>query len=626
MSASLSGVFSLQQFTDLGLLGAGMRLYTYAPATTTQKTAYTDAAGTIPHTYTSDGIGGQYIALNSRGELPAPLFLTSGGYDITLKTSAGVTVWTRRAIGGDDAGLAAAAALSSDLANTSSSAKGAGQVGFNYALNYAASTVGWAVKANPINVKWFVAAGNDTQQWQAAINWAITNNRAIYAPGGTYSITSTLTISFSGTSRGLTIMGDSGNDILGARGTILDFSALSGANGVNVTGASAQAFLTVIGITSLGSPNVNHGWYINSASYCNFDRCTFRAFSKVGYAAVHCNMTSGFVGLNHFRDCSFQSNYRGVWVLGDNSNVYSWTTCAFLDHAAAAIHFGDAATLQTNRSISVIDCDFEGNQRDFYSAACIYGLSWFGGYIENNNALHTAPRIEFANDGTNASSGGIKLYPNLIQKQLAAAGQSLIALNSVDGFDIGPFTATDGNQTDRWSVIGINCQNGRWTLPNCPPGQTPPYPISMSRSGAGGAKIFKRSGSSDDRVDITTLRIMGSAESYPGASTTTTNSAIYSRNGDTVSMSLDLTLTTLNGASTGVATVGGLPFINVGTDVYVRFSSAAGVVGTPPYFGIVAANTNFIAIYDNTGAQVDLPTAFSNGDRIKANLTYMAAP
>lgn len=102
MGASLSGVFNLQEFTDLGLLGAGMRLYTYVPATTNQKIAYTDAAGTIPQTYTNDGLGGQYIALNSRGELPAPLFLLLGGYDITLKTSAGVTVWTRRAYGTSD--------------------------------------------------------------------------------------------------------------------------------------------------------------------------------------------------------------------------------------------------------------------------------------------------------------------------------------------------------------------------------------------------------------------------------------------------------------------------------------------------------------------------------------------
>lgn len=97
MSASLSGVFDLQSFTDAGVLGVGMRLYTYITGTTTFKAAYTDAAGLVSHTYTADGSGGQYIALNARGELPAPLYFSTGSYDLALKTAAGATVWTRRA-------------------------------------------------------------------------------------------------------------------------------------------------------------------------------------------------------------------------------------------------------------------------------------------------------------------------------------------------------------------------------------------------------------------------------------------------------------------------------------------------------------------------------------------------
>lgn len=126
MTASLSGVFNTQQFTDAGLPAASYRLYTYAPSTTTLKTAYTDAAASVAHTYTSDGIGGQYIGLNARGELPAALFLASGGYDIALKTAAGATVWTRRAesVGDYDA------LLRTDLANSSSAAKGTAILGY----------------------------------------------------------------------------------------------------------------------------------------------------------------------------------------------------------------------------------------------------------------------------------------------------------------------------------------------------------------------------------------------------------------------------------------------------------------------------------------------------------------
>lgn len=99
MSASQPAYFNLQEFTDAGLLLVGGRLYTYAYGTTTQKTAYADPAGTVPHTYTADGLGGQYIALNARGELPAPLYLATGSYDVTLKRADGSLVWTRKADG-----------------------------------------------------------------------------------------------------------------------------------------------------------------------------------------------------------------------------------------------------------------------------------------------------------------------------------------------------------------------------------------------------------------------------------------------------------------------------------------------------------------------------------------------
>jgi hypothetical protein len=102
MTASQAGYFNIQEFTDAGSLLVSGRLYTYAAGTTTQKVAYTDAAGLVPQTYTADGQGGQYIALNARGELPSPLYLTGGAYDIALKRADGSTVWSRPAVGISD--------------------------------------------------------------------------------------------------------------------------------------------------------------------------------------------------------------------------------------------------------------------------------------------------------------------------------------------------------------------------------------------------------------------------------------------------------------------------------------------------------------------------------------------
>jgi hypothetical protein len=97
MSASQPAYFHLQEFSDGGVLLVGGRLYTYAQGTTALKVAYTDPAGAVAQTYTADGQGGQYIALNARGELPATLYLATGAYDIALKRADGSTVWTRRA-------------------------------------------------------------------------------------------------------------------------------------------------------------------------------------------------------------------------------------------------------------------------------------------------------------------------------------------------------------------------------------------------------------------------------------------------------------------------------------------------------------------------------------------------
>jgi hypothetical protein len=201
--ASQPGLFNFQALTNFGDLAAGFRLYTYAPSTTTQKNAFTDQAGTIPHTYTADGAGGQYIALDARGELPAPLWLASGGYDIALKTPAGVTVWTRRAVGSDDAAIAGVAALSADIASTAAG-KGAALVGFDPAVAYAQNTVGWAERianpdANPLRwlapAEWAAVLNGSsvfdcTTALQSAINFASNNGRPeVFIPAGIWRYT-----------------------------------------------------------------------------------------------------------------------------------------------------------------------------------------------------------------------------------------------------------------------------------------------------------------------------------------------------------------------------------------------------------------------------------------------------
>ena len=189
MAASQAGYFTLQQFTDGGLPLVGGRLYTYAAGTTTFKTVYADAAGSVPQTYTADGLGGSYIALNTRAELAAPMYLTTGSYDITLKRADGSTVWTRQADPSADVGLPSAA-LQNNLASAAGAGTGGGMVAFSYAPNYVSGTLGGVLKTLGIDVTQapYSADKTGTTDCSAAFAavWAAFPGVPIRCPAGTY--------------------------------------------------------------------------------------------------------------------------------------------------------------------------------------------------------------------------------------------------------------------------------------------------------------------------------------------------------------------------------------------------------------------------------------------------------
>lgn len=181
--ASLPGYFNVQAFTDGSVVAAGYRLYTYSAGTTTKKTAYTDAAGVTSHTYVSDGVGGEYIALNSRGELPAPLFLATGNYDLTLKTAAGAAVWTRRATGIADA--------AASLAESS----GASLIGFITSGTGAVARTVQAALRDRVSAKDFGATGDGVTDDRAALQASQDAGRGpVFLPPGVYCVSGEVVI------------------------------------------------------------------------------------------------------------------------------------------------------------------------------------------------------------------------------------------------------------------------------------------------------------------------------------------------------------------------------------------------------------------------------------------------
>ena len=187
MAASLSGVFNLQVMTSTGAPAFNHRLYTYTNGTTAQKTAWTDAAGTVAHTYTSDGAGGQYIALNARGELPAPLFLTSGPYDLVLKDALGAAVWSRYAAGSIDA----------DLANTADAARGDSLIGVKLGATGATARTQHAKNADSLFVTDFGGDPTGVSDSTSAVTNAIAAAASLKLPlhiNGQFLYASQLTI------------------------------------------------------------------------------------------------------------------------------------------------------------------------------------------------------------------------------------------------------------------------------------------------------------------------------------------------------------------------------------------------------------------------------------------------
>jgi hypothetical protein len=205
-TVSQPGYYNLQALTSLGALGAGYRLYTYVQGTTTHKVAYTEATGTTAQTYTSDGAGGQYIALDARGELPSPLYLTGGAYDLCLKTAAGATVWTRRA----DPSAAETAI-------------------YTPAGTGATTRTVQAKLRESVSVLDFGAVGDGTTDDTVAIQAAIDASRVVHFPPGTYLVTSTLVVS------------NGNQSLLGAGGNVRRSEIISSATSGPVVQVTARS-------------------------------------------------------------------------------------------------------------------------------------------------------------------------------------------------------------------------------------------------------------------------------------------------------------------------------------------------------------------------------------------------
>ena len=240
--------------TNGGLPLVGGKLYTYEAGTLIPKLTYSDAAATVPNP--------NPVFLDSRGEA---IVFWSGTYKVELRDSVDNVIWTiDNIVSSNETTTALIQEFRDQLADTANSEFGAGMVGFNPQLNYVANTVGWGLKLDAINVKWFGAIGDNVADDSVALSALVTFVNAIplspkpvpvYLPPGIYKYSSLLTFA-----RPVYLFGEGGATLnyTGAAAALK-----LGPDGITSFDVFTQGEYTVDGIRFIGGATAVHGIYVN---------------------------------------------------------------------------------------------------------------------------------------------------------------------------------------------------------------------------------------------------------------------------------------------------------------------------------------------------------------------------
>lgn len=146
-------------------------------------TVYWDAAGTQPAAQPIRTVNG----FAARSGTAAVVYVP-GDYSLTVRDSVGRLLPSSQSsatTANSAAVLASMNAYIASVADTTDATKNAGLMGFNFQLNYAANTIGWAVKnalgANPL---WFGAKGDGVRDDWVEVQAAMNFSKTVTIPGG----------------------------------------------------------------------------------------------------------------------------------------------------------------------------------------------------------------------------------------------------------------------------------------------------------------------------------------------------------------------------------------------------------------------------------------------------------
>lgn len=359
MTASQAGFFSIQEFSDAGTLLVGGRVYTYAAGTTTFKTAYTDAAASVAQTYTNDGLGGQYIALNARGEIPAPLFLTAGAYDIALKRADGTTVWTRQAVPGSAASDAVSATLASSI--------GSSLVCFIAAGTGAVARSVQSELRERVSITQFGAVGDGTTDNSVAIQNAVNyvasrpTAGALFVPAGHFKYTVSPVVPY-----GVSIYGEGGT------ASLLEAYNCNGITIAPIVWDQGMSFFKDIGINSMagnnftgfqslvpgGTGSTQDGFYISGVRMFDWDTA----------------MLFGSTYQSYIDDCYIERVNSGIVITGDSEliNITNTNIIRTGGGRGAAVNQGMFLSTPSEEAVIISGCFIYGFQTCIKTADVLF--------------------------------------------------------------------------------------------------------------------------------------------------------------------------------------------------------------------------------------------------------------
>ena len=598
VNLSLFAGAGVQFFDNNGVPLSGGLLYAYSAGTTTPQATYTTNAGNVAQA--------NPIVLDSSGRVPYEIWLTAGStYKFVLQTASATQIGSWDNISGANDFTA----IYSNLSSTSSTSQGAGLIGFKQA-NASGYISGSVARTVQLKLEEFLSVldfgadatgtNDSTTAIQTAITSAMANKKMLYFPAGTYlyNPSSTFTINSElkmyGEGPDVSIVKINANNII--------FNVLSQTQ-------PPSNFFTVEGMQFyLTNPTTNNTatcFYIsNGTSFgCNFnfDNCEFRYFTNCAIQAIRAFLSSVrntiIQGNSPYTDTSgYLSTYNdaGVRIWGadgttttqdhsfSNLNVFerlfvynvgvgvdAWNLSSTSFEACTITGMAVGILTRPNPSGFAVGGFVSSTEKGGYGQANIYTEAcWFEQcaeyYMINTDwNLATNTAINPTKTCTMNSAGyGIANYYALDSKVQYASGYPLALLKGGLAF----YQAPVG-----FSSILSDYEYGSWT------------PILGATTGTQNITV-----------------------------TYTTQSGVYTKIGNVVHLSGQITISAISGGSAGILSITNLP--------YTPTAISVGTFGLMSGFSTNYSNTNgqTISAYVNTAN----PYLYFNESSASANSNW----